>query len=141
MCGLQIRQKRRFGQFLNLYSALTCDEFLTILKALFFMRIQEKKMNLFKISRFPILSNVSPIFHNVSSIFHNVSPIISQCFPDFSLTKFFKVRKCERCGILNPRLSDELHYKVKAHAHSLLTKVGRLRSFPNSSVVIPFVFH
>ena len=36
---------------------------------------------------FPILANVSPIFHNVSPIF-----------------KFFKVRKCERCGSLNPRL-------------------------------------
>ena len=27
-----------------------------------------------------------------------------QCFPDFSLTKFFKVRKYERCGSLNPHL-------------------------------------
>ena len=26
-----------------------------------------------------------------------------QCFPDFSLTKFFKVHKSERCGSLNPR--------------------------------------
>ena len=28
-----------------------------------------------------------------------------QYFPDFLLTKFFKVRKCERCGSLNPCLS------------------------------------
>ena len=27
-----------------------------------------------------------------------------QYFPDFSLTKFLKARKCERCGSLNPRL-------------------------------------
>ena len=45
---------------------------------------------------FPILSNVSPIFHNVSLDF-------SQRFPDFSLTKLFQVRKCERCGSLNTR--------------------------------------
>ena len=40
-------------------------------------------MNLFKISRFPDFI---------------------QYFPDFSLTKIFKVRKSERCGSLNPRL-------------------------------------
>ena len=39
----------------------------------------EKKMNLLKISRFPDFVQYSP---------------------DFSLTKFFKVRKCERCGSL-----------------------------------------
>ena len=37
-------------------------------------------------------------------IIHNISPTFSQRFPDFSLTKFFKVRKCKRCGSLNPRL-------------------------------------
>ena len=31
-------------------------------------------------------------------------PDFIQYFPDFSLTKFFKVRKCERCGSLNPHL-------------------------------------
>ena len=31
-------------------------------------------------------------------------PDFIQYFPDFSLTKFFKVCKCERCGSLNPRL-------------------------------------
>ena len=50
-----------------------------------------KKMNLLKISRFPDFILCLPDF--------------SQRFPDFSPTKFFKVRKCERCGILNPRLS------------------------------------
>ena len=41
-----------------------------------------KKMNLLEISRFPDFI---------------------QCFPDFSLTKFFKVS--ERCGTLNPCLN------------------------------------
>ena len=68
MCGLQIRQKRGFGQFLNLYSALTYDEFLTILKALFSADTR-KKMNLFKISRF---SNSIKCF-----------PDFPQCFPDY----------------------------------------------------------
>ena len=38
------------------------------------------------------------------SRFYPMFPRFSQRFPDFSLTKFFKVRKCERCGSLNPRL-------------------------------------
>ena len=42
-----------------------------------------KKTNLLKISR---------------------CPDFSQYFPDFSLTKFFKVHKCESCGSLNRRL-------------------------------------
>ena len=47
-------------------------------------------MNLLKISRFPD--------------FIQYFPDLSQRFTDFSLAKFFKVRKCERCGSLNPRL-------------------------------------
>ena len=43
-----------------------------------------------KISRFPDFIQYFPDF--------------SQPSPDFSLTKFFKVRDCERCGSLNPRL-------------------------------------
>ena len=49
-------------------------------------------MNLFKISRFPHFIQCLSDF--------------SQRFPDFSLSKFFKVRKCERCGSLNLRLLD-----------------------------------
>ena len=41
-------------------------------------------MNLLKISRFPDFI---------------------QCLPDFSLRKLFKVRRCERCGSLNPCLN------------------------------------
>ena len=48
-------------------------------------------MNLLKISWFPDFIQYLPIF--------------PQRFPDFSLTKFFKVRKCERCDSLNPRLN------------------------------------
>ena len=56
-------------------------------------------MNFLKISRFPDFIQYFPDF--------------SQRFPDFFTTfprkctfsKFFKVRKCERCGILNPRLN------------------------------------
>ena len=48
-------------------------------------------MNLLKISHFPD--------------FIQYFLDCSQRFPDFSLTKFFKLRKCERCGSLNPRLS------------------------------------
>ena len=50
-----------------------------------------KKMNLLKISRFPDFIQCLPDF--------------SQRFLDFSLKSFFKVRKCERCGSLNPRLT------------------------------------
>ena len=50
-------------------------------------RIQEK-MNLLKISRFPD--------------FIQYFPDSPQHIPDFSPTKFFKVRKCDRCGSLNP---------------------------------------
>ena len=32
-------------------------------------------------------------------------PDFSPRFLDFSLKSFFKVRKCERCGSLNPRLT------------------------------------
>ena len=39
--------------------------------------------------------------------------IYIQSFPDFSLTKFFKVRKCERCGSLNPRLYNGFRRHVK----------------------------
>ena len=35
-----------------------------------------------------------------------VSRSFIQYFPDFSLTKSFKVRKCERCGSLNPPLEQ-----------------------------------
>ena len=35
-------------------------------------------------------------------------PDFSQRFPDFSLTTFFKVRKSERCGSLNPRLVSQV---------------------------------
>ena len=49
-----------------------------------------KKMNLLKISRFPDFIQYLLDF--------------SHRFPDFSLTKFFKVRNCERCDSLNPRL-------------------------------------
>ena len=48
-----------------------------------YRRGYRKKMNLLKISRFPDFI---------------------QYFLDFSLTKFVKVRKCERFGSLNPRL-------------------------------------
>ena len=47
-------------------------------------------MNLLKIFRFPDFIQYFPDF--------------LQRFPDFSQTKFFKVRKCERCGSLNPSL-------------------------------------
>ena len=40
------------------------------------------------------------------SRFYPMLPRFSQRFPDFSLTKLFKVRKCERCSSLNPRLSN-----------------------------------
>ena len=49
-----------------------------------------KKWTSSKFPGFPVLSNIFPIF--------------PQRFPDFSLTKFFKVHKCERCGSLNPCL-------------------------------------
>ena len=45
-------------------------------------------MNLLKMSRFPDFS---------------------KRFPDFSQTEFLKVRKCERCGSLNPRLGKYLY--------------------------------
>ena len=57
-------------------------------------RRYRKKMNLFKIFRFPDFIQCLPDF--------------SQRFPDFSLTTFFKVRKSERCGSLNPRLVSQV---------------------------------
>ena len=58
---------------------------------IYYRRGYRKKMNLLKISRLPDFIQCFTDF--------------SQRFPDFSLTKLFKVRKCERCGSLNPRLN------------------------------------
>ena len=52
-------------------------------KKLLYRRGYRKKMNLLKISWIPDFI---------------------QRFPDFPLTKIFKVRKCKRCGSLNLRL-------------------------------------
>ena len=54
--------------------------------------------NLPKISRFPDFIQYFSVF--------------SQRCLDFSLTKFFKVRKCERCGSLNPRLGKVMLYRI-----------------------------
>ena len=40
----------------------------------------------------------------------------SQRFPDFLLTKFFKVRKCKRCGSLNPRLRSTKNDRILKRA-------------------------
>ena len=42
------------------------------------------------------------------SRFHPMFPRFFTTFPRFSLTKFFKVCKCERCGSLNPRLCPSI---------------------------------
>ena len=52
---------------------------------------------------------------NASPIFHNISPVFSQRFPDFSLTKFFKVPKCKRCRSLNLRLFFDMKNKISFH--------------------------
>ena len=46
-------------------------------------------------------------------------PDFLQHFPDFSQTKFFKVRKCERCGSLNPSL--ELYLVSTRHLFDIHT--------------------
>ena len=74
MCGLQIRQKRGFGQFLNLYSALTYDEFLTILKALFSVDTRKKNE---PFQNFPV-SNFIKCFSDFPQCFLD----FPQCFPD-----------------------------------------------------------
>ena len=61
--------------------------------------------NLPKISRFPD-------FIQYFSVFSQRCLDFSQRFPDFSLTKFFKVRKCERCGSLNPRMGKVMLYRI-----------------------------
>ena len=53
-------------------------------------------MNHLKVARFPDLIKYFPDFLHYF-------PDFSQRFPDFSLTKF-SIRKCKRCGSLNPRL-------------------------------------
>ena len=46
-----------------------------------------------------------------------------QRFPDFSLTKFFKVRKYERCGSLNPRLKSIDKVKRKSIEVNKIQKI------------------
>ena len=62
-------------------------------------------------------------------------PDFSQRFPDFSLTKFFKVRKCERCGSLNPRLYLYLFVPLCIffflfHLHSLSKAIDKELTVP-----------
>ena len=45
-----------------------------------------------------------PPYNFPVSRFYPIFPDFLQPSPDFSPTKIFKVRKCERCGSLNPRL-------------------------------------
>ena len=91
---LKILQMKRYHDNVWPFAHKTfgCENCLSLLisKAPYFarktsMRGYRKKINLLKISHFPDFS---------------------QRFPDFSLTKFFKVRKCGRCGSLNPRLTE-----------------------------------
>ena len=54
------------------------------------------------------------------SQFYPIFPRFLQRLPDFSLTKFFKVRNCERCGSLNPRL---LSYTTAMECKLLLISI------------------
>ena len=78
----------------------------------------EKKINLLKIFRFPDFI---------------------QCLPDFSLTKFFKVRKCERCGNLNQRLI--FPNNIEINSVSTRTQVRDVRNWWSVTSTLIMVEH